>query len=166
MSIYIHPTAIVEEGAIIGDGSYIWHFVHIRAGSIIGKNVSLGKNCYVDDRVIIGDGCRIQNNVSLYRGVVLEEDVFVGPLAVFTNDPYPRAQSEWTPDVATPTLVKKGASICAGASIRCGLTLGEYCTIGMGAVLTKNTGPYELWLGHPATCKGKVDINGKPVYGG
>ena len=162
-SVYIDPSAIVEEGVSIGADTKIWHHCHVRKGARIGANCVLGKNVFVDLDVQIGDRVKIQNNVSVYHGVTLEDDVFVGPSAVFTNDRHPRAFVAWSSERAAQTLVRKGASVCAGACIRCGLTIGEYAMIGMGAVLTKDAGDYELWLGNPATCHGLVDKAGKSV---
>lgn len=161
-SVYIDPSAIVEEGVIIGEGTKVWHQCHIRKGARIGKDCVLGKGVFVDVNVQIGDRVKVQNGVSVYHGVTLEDDVFVGPLAVFTNDRYPRAFLPWGPDRAASTLVKKGASICAGACIRCGVVVGEYAMVAMGAVLTKNVQNYELWMGNPARCVGLVDKNGHP----
>jgi len=159
---YIDPTAIVESGASIGPGSKVWHHCHVRKGACIGANCVLGKNVFVDVDVHIGDRVKIQNNVSVYHGVTIENDVFVGPAAVFTNDRFPRAFEPWNTERAARTLVRNGASICAGACIRCGITIGEYAMIGMGAVQTKDAGDYELWLGNPASCQGLVDKAGKP----
>lgn len=161
--VYVHPTAIVEDNVQLGSGTKVWHQCHVRQGARLGANCVLGKGVFVDAGVHIGDRVKIQNGVSVYHGVEIEEDVFVGPLAVFTNDRYPRAFEPWTPERASRTLIRKGASICAGACIRCGVTVGSYAMIGMGAVLTKDVGDYELWLGNPARCHGKVDREGKRV---
>ncbi|MBO5239586.1 MAG: N-acetyltransferase [Lachnospiraceae bacterium] len=148
MSFFVHDTAIVEEGANIGEGTRIWHHAHVRTGSTIGKNCNIGKNCYVDLGAVIGSGVKIQNNVSVYHGVVIEDDVFVGPAAVFTNDFYPRAFiNDWK---VSKTLIKKGASIGANATIVCGNTIGEYATIGAGSVVTKDVKPHALMVGNPA----------------
>ena len=160
---YIDPSAIIEDDVFVGPGSKVWHQCHLRKGARIGSNCVLGKGVFVDAGVVIGDRVKIQNNVSVYHGVTLEDDVFVGPSAVFTNDRFPRAFEPWNMDRADTTLVRKGASICAGACIRCGIEIGEYAMIGMGAVLTKSTGAYELWLGNPARKKGSVDRAGKPI---
>jgi UDP-3-O-[3-hydroxymyristoyl] glucosamine N-acyltransferase len=162
-SVYIHESAIIEDGVQIGAGTKIWHQCHIRKGAIIGANCVLGKGVFVDFGVQIGNGVKIQNGVSVYHGVTIEDDVFVGPLAVFTNDQFPRAFGGWTPEQVVTTLVRVGASICAGACIRCGVTVGAYAMIGMGAVLTKDAGAYELWLGNPARCQGHVNMQGKRV---
>lgn len=160
-SAFIHETAIVEPGAAVGDGSRIWHHSHIRSGATVGARTSLGKNVYVDEGVVIGDGCKIQNNVSIYRGVQLKDLVFVGPSAVFTNDLYPRAaDSEWT---VVPTLVRRGATIGANATIVCGITIGVFAMIGAGAVVVGNVGPHELVVGNPARRLGWVCACGHPL---
>jgi acetyltransferase-like isoleucine patch superfamily enzyme len=153
----------VEEGVCIGEGTKVWHQCHIRRGAVIGAHCVLGKGVFVDFEVRIGNGCKIQNNVSVYHGVTLEDEVFVGPLVVFTNDRFPRAFGGWSPELCVPTLVRRGASLCAGACIRCGVTVGAYAMVGMGAVLTKDAGDYELWLGNPARCAGRVDQEGRPL---
>ncbi len=156
---FIHPTAIVEEGARIGEGTRIWHFVHIRKGAKIGKNCNIGKGVYIDVNVEIGNNVKIQNFVSIYRGVKIEDDVFIGPHATFTNDLYPRSFNEdWE---LVPTLVKKGASIGANATIVCGITIGEYAMIGAGAVVTKDVPPFGLVYGNPARLRGFVCYCGR-----
>lgn len=148
MSFFVHDTAIIEEGASIGEGTRIWHHAHIRTGSSIGENCNIGKNCYVDSGAVIGSGVKIQNNVSVYHGVEIEDDVFVGPSVVFTNDFYPRAfANDWK---VSKTLIKRGASIGANATIVCGNTIGEYATIGSGSVVTKDVKPHALMVGNPA----------------
>ena len=123
-----HPSSIVETGAVIGAGTAIWHHAHVREGATIGDRCTIGKNVYVDIGVVIGDGCKLQNNVSVFNGVTLEDEVFVGPGAVFTNDLYPRANSEQGWEIV-PTLVRQGAAIGANATILCGTTLGELSTL-------------------------------------
>ncbi|MEM0105628.1 MAG: acyltransferase [Zestosphaera sp.] len=158
---YAHPTAIVEEGVEIGENTRIWHFAHIRKGAKIGRNCNIGKDVYIDVGVRIGNNVKIQNFVSVYRGVVLEDDVFVGPHATFTNDLYPRSYNvEWE---VVPTLVKKGASIGANATIVCGVTIGEYAMVGAGAVVTKDVVPHGLVVGNPARLVGFVCYCGKPL---
>ncbi|HSQ40867.1 MAG TPA: DapH/DapD/GlmU-related protein [Fibrobacteraceae bacterium] len=159
----IHHTAIIEDGVVVGPGSKVWHHCHLRRGAHLGANCVLGKGVFIDVDVLIGDRAKIQNGVSVYHGVTLENDVFVGPGVVFTNDRHPRAFGDWQFNPADATLVHEGASICAGACIRCGLEIGPYAMIGMGAVLTHNAGPYELWLGNPARCCGKVDREGRKI---
>jgi len=159
--VFIHPTAIVEEGAIIGEGTRIWHFVHIRSGAKIGRNCNIGKDVYIDVGVEIGDNVKIQNGVSIYRGVKIEDDVFVGPYAVFTNDKYPRAfNRDWK---VVPTVIKRGASVGANATIMCGVTIGEYAMVAAGAVVTKDVPPHGLVMGNPARLKGFVCYCGKPL---
>lgn len=144
-----HPTAIVDEGATIGEGTRIWHWTHVSGGAVIGRNCSLGQNVYVGNSVTIGDTVKIQNNVSIYDGVVIENDVFCGPSCVFTNVINPRAaivrKNEYR-----PTRVRRGASIGANATIVCGHELGEYCFIGAGAVVTSDVPAFALMLGVPA----------------
>ncbi|RLE66044.1 MAG: N-acetyltransferase [Thermoprotei archaeon] len=160
-SFYVHPTAVVEEGVQIGEGTRIWHFAHVRKGAVIGKNCNIGKDVYIDADVKIGDGVKIQNGVSVYRGVTLEDKVFVGPYAVFTNDLYPRAFSkDWE---LVPTLVKEGASIGANATIVCGVTIGRYSMVAAGAVVTKDVPDYGLVLGNPARLVGFVCYCGRPL---
>jgi UDP-2-acetamido-3-amino-2,3-dideoxy-glucuronate N-acetyltransferase len=149
MSIYVHPTAIIDHGAQIGEGCRVWHWVHVCAGAKIGKNVSLGQNVFVGNRVEIGDQCKIQNNVSVYDNVTLKEGVFCGPSMVFTNVYNPRSLIE-RKDEYRNTLVKKGATLGANCTIVCGTTIGEFAFIGAGAVVNKNVKPYALMVGVPA----------------
>ncbi|MCD6446312.1 N-acetyltransferase [Candidatus Bathyarchaeota archaeon] len=158
---FVHPLAVVEEDVEIGEGSKIWHFAHIRKGAKIGKNCNIGKDVYIDIGVEIGNNVKIQNGVSIYRGVKVEDDVFLGPHMTFTNDLYPRAFNEdWK---VVPTLVKKGASIGAHATIICGVTIGEYAMVGAGAVVTKDVPPFGLVYGNPARLKGFVCYCGRPL---
>jgi UDP-3-O-[3-hydroxymyristoyl] glucosamine N-acyltransferase len=145
----IHLTAVVEDGARVGADTAIWHHAHVRAGATIGEKCILGKNVYVDAGVRIGDRCKIQNNVSLYDGVELGDEVFVGPSAVFTNDLHPRAHPPqgWK---VVPTRVGTGVSIGANATIICGVSLGDWSTIGAGSVVTSSTERHELVVGNPA----------------
>ncbi|NLB63160.1 MAG: N-acetyltransferase [Fibrobacter sp.] len=159
--VYINPTAVVEDNVSIGSGTKVWHHCHIREGAKIGENCVLGKNVYIDKGVVIGNGVKIQNNVSVYKGITLEDDVFIGPLAIFTNDPYPRAFLDWGDDKIVETIIRKGASIGAGSAIRCGIEIGKYAMIGMGAVITREVKPYELWIGNPAKLVGIVNKEGK-----
>ncbi|MBV6493598.1 MAG: UDP-2-acetamido-3-amino-2,3-dideoxy-D-glucuronate N-acetyltransferase [Turneriella sp.] len=149
MSITIHPSAIVDEGAQIGEGSRVWHFVHVCGGAKIGKGVSLGQNVFVGNKVTIGDKCKIQNNVSVYDNVYLEEGVFCGPSMVFTNVYNPRSLIERKNEYRD-TLVKKGATLGANSTIVCGITIGEYAFIGAGAVVNKDVPAYALMVGVPA----------------
>ena len=157
-NVYIHPSAHVDESAQIGEGTKIWINVQVREGASIGRNCIISKDVYLDHGISIGDNCKVQNSVSVYTGVTIEEDVFVGPNACFTNDRAPRAfNREW---VITPTLVRRGASIGANATIVCGTILGEYCMVAAGAVVTKDVAPYALVMGNPARCVGFVDKDG------
>ena len=145
----IHPSAIVDEGAQIGDGSRVWHFVHVCGGARIGRGVSLGHNVFVGNHVVIGDLCKVQNNVSVYDNVTLEEGVFCGPSMVFTNVYNPRALIE-RKDQYRDTLIKKGATLGANCTIVCGITIGEYAFVGAGAVVNKDVAAYALIVGVPA----------------
>jgi len=149
IKIKIHETADVESGAGVGIGTKIWHFCHVLRGASIGNNCILGQNVYVGGEAVIGNGCKIQNNVSIYDAVTLEDDVFIGPSAVFTNVKEPRAAIRQR-DNFKPTLVKKGATIGANATIVCGVTIGEGAMIGAGAVVTKDVPARETWVGVPA----------------
>jgi len=158
---YVHPTAIVEEDVKIGKNTRIWHFVHVRRGARIGENCNIGKGVYIDKDVEIGNNVKIQNFVSVYHGVKIEDDVFIGPHATFTNDLYPRSFNEdWE---LVPTLVKRGASIGANATIVCGIVIGEYAMIGAGAVVTKDVPPFGLVYGNPARLKGFVCYCGRKL---
>ncbi|MEA3415216.1 MAG: acyltransferase [Thermodesulfobacteriota bacterium] len=152
--IFKHPTAIVESEDI-GDGTQIWHFVHVREGAKIGRNCNIGKGAYIDADVEIGDDVKIQNFVSVYKGVTIEDDVFIGPAVTFTNDLHPRAFI-WNEDKISYTMVKKGASIGANSTIISGVTIGEYAMIGAGSVVTKDVVPFGLMYGNPAKLKGFV----------
>lgn len=149
MSFYQHETAIVDDGAQIGEGSRVWHFVHVCGGAKIGKGVSLGQNVFVGNRVVIGDHCKVQNNVSVYDNVTLEEGVFCGPSMVFTNVYNPRSLIE-RKDQYRDTLVKKGATLGANCTIVCGITIGAYAFVGAGAVVNKDVPSYSLMVGVPA----------------
>lgn len=149
MTHYQHSSAIVDDGAQIGAGSRVWHFVHVCGGARIGKGVSLGQNVFVGNRVVIGDNCKIQNNVSVYDNVTLEEGVFCGPSMVFTNVYNPRSLIE-RKDQYRDTLVKKGATLGANCTIVCGATIGEYAFVGAGAVVNKDVPAYALVVGVPA----------------
>lgn len=149
MSISIQASAIVDDGAQIGDGSRVWHFVHVCGGAKIGKNCSLGQNVFVGNKVIVGDNCKIQNNVSIYDNVTLENDVFCGPSMVFTNVYNPRANII-RKDEYRNTLVKQGATLGANCTIICGVTIGEFAFVGAGAVVNKDVPAYALMVGVPA----------------
>lgn len=152
---FSHHTAIVDEGAQIGAGTKIWHFSHVMTGAHIGERCVLGQNVYVGARAEVGNGVKIQNNVSLYDAVILEDDVFCGPSCVFTNVVNPRAFVERKTEYLE-TRVKRGASIGANATIVCGVTLGEYCLIGAGAVVTKDVLPFAVMTGVPARRTGWI----------
>lgn len=147
--VEIHPSAIVDPGAHIGDDSRIWHFSHVCAGARIGRACSLGQNVFVGDDVTIGDGVKVQNNVSIYDAVVIEDDVFCGPSMVFTNVINPRAHVSRKHEYRK-TLVRRGATIGANATVVCGVTLGEYAFVGAGAVVTHDLPAYALAVGIPA----------------
>lgn len=152
---FVHESAYVDEGAQVGAGTKIWHFSHILPGAKIGENCVLGQNVQVAPNAVIGNKCKIQNNVSIYEGVILEDYVFCGPSMVFTNVKTPRcAFPRNTSADYYETLVKYGASIGANATIRCGITIGEWAFIGAGAVVTKDVPPYALMLGVPARIAG------------
>lgn len=154
---YCHPTAEVSEKAKIGSGTKIWHQAQVRENAVIGKNCVIGKSVYIDFGVRIGNRVKIQNHVSVYHGVTIEDDVILAPNATFTNDRYPRAfLNEWT---VSPTLIKKGASICANATIVCGVTVGSYAMVGAGAVVTSDVPDYALVFGNPARIRGFVCKN-------
>lgn len=159
--VFIHPLAVVDEGAQIGTGTRIWHFAHVRGSARIGEGCNIGKGVYIDADVVIGNNVKIQNGVSVYHGVTIEDDVFCGPHMTFTNDMYPRAFGDsWN---VIKTLVKKGASIGAHATIVCDTTLGEYCMIGSGAVVTKDVPSHGLVVGNPARLVGFVCKCGQPL---
>jgi UDP-2-acetamido-3-amino-2,3-dideoxy-glucuronate N-acetyltransferase len=149
MSFYQHETAIVDDGAQIGDNSRVWHFVHVCGGAKIGKGVSLGQNVFIGNRVVIGDHCKVQNNVSVYDNVFLEEGVFCGPSMVFTNVYNPRSLIE-RKDQYRDTFVRKGATLGANCTIVCGVTIGAYAFVGAGAVVNKDVPAYALMVGVPA----------------
>jgi UDP-2-acetamido-3-amino-2,3-dideoxy-glucuronate N-acetyltransferase len=144
-----HPTAVIDDGCTIGEGTKIWHFAHIMAGCVIGKNCNLGQNVVVSPQVKLGDRVKVQNNVSIYTGVQCEDDVFLGPSMVFTNVINPRSAVARKNEYRS-TLVKRGASIGANATIVCGNPIGEFAFIGAGAVVTKEVPAYALVMGNPA----------------
>jgi UDP-2-acetamido-3-amino-2,3-dideoxy-glucuronate N-acetyltransferase len=148
-NVMIHNSAIVDAGAQIGEGSRVWHFVHVCGGARIGKGVSLGQNVFVGNKVVIGDHCKVQNNVSVYDNVTLEEGVFCGPSMVFTNVYNPRSLIERKSEYRD-TLVKKGATLGANCTVVCGVTIGEYAFVGAGAVINKDVPAYALMVGVPA----------------
>ena len=155
----IHPSSIVDDGAIIGEGTSIWHFSHICSGAVIGKNCSIGQNVLVADNAILGNGVKIQNNVAIYGGLTIEDDVFLGPSCVLTNVTNPRSQVS-RKTLYEQTLIRIGATIGANATIVCGITLGRYCFIGAGAVVTKDVPDYGLVLGNPGKLFGFMSRHG------
>lgn len=154
MQPFIHKTSLVEDGVHLGENVKIWHGCHIRSGCSIDDNVSIGKGSYIDQDVHIGKGSRVQNSVNVYSGVTLEDWCFVGPAVVFTNDQFPRVGNKsWQ---VMKTFVRSGASIGAGAVIRCGIELGSFSMIGAGAIVTKDVPPFTLVLGLPAVETNKI----------
>ena len=159
MTYQAHPTAVIDKGCTIGAGTKIWHFSHIMPNATIGDNCNIGQNVFIASDVFIGNNVKIQNNVSVYTGVICEDDVFLGPSMVFTNIINPRS-AVVRKDKYIKTLVKKGATIGANATIVCGNEIGEYAMIGAGAVITKPVLPYALMVGNPAKLIGWVSKNG------
>lgn len=153
--ISVHPSAIVDEGATIGAGSKVWHWTHVCSGAVLGERCSLGQNVYVANHVVLGNNVRVQNNVSIYDNVTLEDDVFCGPSMVFTNVLNPRAHIS-RKDEYRSTLIRKGASIGANATVVCGTTIGRYAFIAAGAVVSKNVPDHALMVGVPARKAGWV----------
>ncbi len=153
MNHFVHSSAFVDENCQIGEGTKIWHFSHVMSGAVLGNNCNLGQNVVVSPKVILGNNVRVQNNVSIYEGVICEDDVFLGPSMVLTNVINPRSAVSRKNEYKT-TLIKKGASIGANATIVCGNTIGEYAFIGAGAVVTKDVPPYALIVGNPGRHKG------------
>ena len=157
-----HPTAVIDEGAVIGNGTKIWHFSHIMPKAIIGESCTIGQNVLVASDAVLGNNVKVQNNVSVYTGVVCEDDVFLGPSCVFTNVINPRSFISRKEEFRQ-TLVKKGATIGANATIICGVTIGEYAMIGAGAVITKDVPDYALIVGNPGHQIGWVDKEGNTI---
>ena len=161
-SPFIHPTAVVDQPCEIGAGTRVWHFVHICAGARLGRDCSLGQNVMIAENVRIGDRAKIQNNVALYAGVTLEDDVFLGPSCVFTNVSNPRSQVVRRA-LYEKTLVRRGASIGANATIVCGVTLGRYAFVAAGSVVTRDVPDYGLVVGVPGRLRGWVSRHGHPL---
>lgn len=154
-----HESAVIDPGAQIGNGSLIWHFTHIMPGAVIGENCIIGQNVFIGDGVVLGNGVKVQNNVSIYTGIVIEDDVFLGPSVVLTNVNNPRANIE-RKDEFTKTLIKRGATIGANATVVCGHTLGAWSFIGAGAVVTRDVPDYALMTGNPARITGWMSRGG------
>ncbi len=160
---FAHETAVIDDGCEIGKGTRIWHFSHIMSGARLGENCNLGQNVLVSDDVILGNNVKVQNNISIYTGVICEDDVFLGPSMVFTNIVNPRS-AVVRKGSYVKTLVGKGASIGANATIICGNTLGEFCFIGAGAVVTKDVPPYALVVGNPGKQVGWMSEYGHRLH--
>ncbi len=159
-NFFAHQSSVIDQGATIGEGTKIWHFSHIFAKAKIGKNCVLGQNIMVANNVILGNNVKVQNNVSIYEGVICEDDVFLGPSMVFTNVINPRSAVNRKTEFKK-TLIEKGATIGANATIICGNTIGKYALIGAGSVITKSVQPYALMVGNPAKQIGWVSENGQ-----
>jgi len=159
INYYAHETAVIDDGCVIGEGSKIWHFSHIMPNCILGEGCNIGQNVVVSPKVILGNNVKVQNNVSIYTGVICEDDVFLGPSMVFTNITNPRS-AIIRRDQYAETIVKRGASIGANATIVCGNTIGKYALIGAGAVVTKEVQDYALVVGNPAKQIGWVSEYG------
>ena len=158
-----HESSYVDDGCIIGEGTKIWHFSHIMSGCKMGKNCNIGQNVVISPDVVLGNNVKIQNNVSVYTGVIAEDDVFMGPSMVFTNVINPRSHVS-RKDEYKKTILKKGCSIGANATIVCGHTIGEYALIGAGTVVTKDVKPFALMVGNPARQLGWVSENGQKLH--
>jgi len=171
MSYFVHSTAVIDEGCTIGDGSSIWHFCHIMKGAVIGSNCTIGQNVMIASNVILGNNVKVQNNVSVYEGVCCEDDVFLGPSMVFTNVLNPRSAVNRKHEFLQ-TIVRKGATIGANATIVCGNEIGAYAFIGAGTVVTETVAAYALYIGNPGRqtgwmseygCKLEFDVSGKAI---
>ncbi len=160
---FVHSSSIIDNGAVIGEDTNIWHFSHIMPQAVIGKKCILGQNIFIDNNVTIGNGVKIENNVSVYNGVQLEDNVFIGPSVVFTNIINPRSFIERKKEFKV-TLIQKGATIGANATIICGITIGEFAMIGAGAVVTKNVSPHTIMAGNPAVFTGWVSEAGHRLH--
>ena len=159
---FAHPTAVIDEGAIIGEGTSIWHFSHLMNGCSIGGNCNIGQNVFIASTVVLGNNVKVQNNVSLYDGVICEDEVFLGPSCVFTNIINPRSTVSRKNEFKK-TLIKKGATIGANATILCGITINQFAFIGAGAVVTKDVGAYTLVTGNPAKQTGWMSEHGNKL---
>jgi UDP-2-acetamido-3-amino-2,3-dideoxy-glucuronate N-acetyltransferase len=158
-AVFIHPTAVIDEGAQIGTGTKIWHFCHLMPGCRIGERCNIGQNVFIDNNTVIGNGVKIQNNVSVYNGVIIEDDVFLGPSMVFTNVINPRSFIE-RKDEFKSTFIRKGATVGANATLLCGIEIGAYAMIGAGAMVVKNVLPYAIMTGNPSRQTGWISEAG------
>lgn len=163
MSTFIHPTAIIDPGAMIGEDTKIWHFSHVMEGAVIGDACSIGQNVFIASGVQLGRGCKVQNNVSLYEGLICEDEVFLGPSCVFTNIRNPRSAVVRKGQYQT-TLLRRGVTIGANATLVCGIELGEYAFVGAGAVVTQTVAPYALVVGTPARQMGWMSRHGHRLH--
>jgi len=159
---YVHPSSVIDNGSVIGKGTKIWHFCHVMGKSIIGEECILGQNVFVGDNVVLGKGVKVQNNVSIYDGVICEDFVFLGPSMVFTNVTNPRSAINKKDEFAK-TMIKKGATIGANATILCGITIGKYAFVGAGAVITKDIEDYALYTGVPGIFSGWMSEEGEKL---
>jgi UDP-2-acetamido-3-amino-2,3-dideoxy-glucuronate N-acetyltransferase len=159
---YAHDSTYIDNGAVVGNGTKIWHFSHVMGRAVIGERCNIGQNVYVDNDVIIGNGVKIQNNVSVYKGVIIEDDVFLGPSMVFTNVINPRSFIERKSEFK-PTRLGKGSTIGANATILCGVVIGEYALVGAGAVVTRDVPDFALMVGNPARRTGWVSRSGNKL---
>jgi len=148
-AVFVHPSSFVDEGAVVGQGTRVWHFCHVMPGAVIGERCNIGQNCVIMPGTKLGNNCKLQNNVSVYEGVELEDDVFCGPSMVFTNVQTPRSHVNRRGEYIR-TLVRQGASIGANATVVCGRTLGRFCFVGAGAVVTRDVKDHALVVGNPA----------------
>jgi UDP-2-acetamido-3-amino-2,3-dideoxy-glucuronate N-acetyltransferase len=165
MSYFAHPTAVIDEPSSIGDDTKIWHFAHVVAGARIGRRCSFGQNTMVATGVVIGDNVKVQNNVAIYEGTTIEDDVFLGPSCVLTNVTNPRSQVIRR-GLYERTLIRRGATVGANATIVCGVTLGRYCFISAGAVVTRDVPDYALMVGVPARQRGWMSRHGHALRAG
>jgi len=163
MQYFAHSTAVIDDNCLIGEGTKIWHFTHIMTGAVIGKNCNLGQNVVIGSKVILGENVRIQNNVSVYEGVICEDDVFLGPSVVLTNVINPRSAISRKNEFKS-TLIKRGATIGANATIVCGNEIGSFAFIGAGAVVTKQVLPYALIIGNPGKQAGWMSEFGHKLH--
>jgi UDP-2-acetamido-3-amino-2,3-dideoxy-glucuronate N-acetyltransferase len=162
-SVMVHPSSVVDEGAAIGSGTRIWHFCHIMPRAVLGEDCNIGQNVFIDNDVVVGRGVKIQNNVSLYKGVVVEDEVFLGPSMVFTNVINPRSFIERKTEFR-PTILRRGCTVGANATIVCGVEIGAYALIGAGTVVIRDVPPYALMVGNPARQAGWVSRSGDRLF--